>query len=47
MEKKVATMLELLASQPDLKISIFSGLQLGVLSSALTGDFPGTTLSNQ
>jgi isopentenyl phosphate kinase len=47
MQKKVATMLELLAFQPDLKISIFSVLQSGALFSALTGEFPGTTLCNQ
>ena len=45
MIQKVNTMMTLLAVNPGLKISIFSGLQPGTLRSALLGEFPGTTLS--
>lgn len=41
---KVRQSLALIGRLPDLIVQIFSGAQPGAVQSALTGDFPGTTL---
>jgi isopentenyl phosphate kinase len=45
MRDKVLRMFQVLEYDPEIKISIFSGLHSDVLYSALLGNFPGTTLS--
>jgi isopentenyl phosphate kinase len=47
MKDKVLRMFQILDHDPEIKISIFSGLQPNVLNSALLGNFPGTTLSKE
>jgi isopentenyl phosphate kinase len=44
MKDKVFRMFQVLEKAPEIKISIFSGLEPNVLNSALLGNFPGTTL---
>ena len=47
MKDKVQKMFQVLVRDPGIQISIFSGLEPGILYSALIGNFPGTTLSAQ
>lgn len=44
MQHKVSTMVSLVEKNPELSISIFSGLISGVLGGALQGEYPGTTI---